>query len=267
MHTYQFYYPIELFPWVTKYATTAIILIIGAAVGFLSGLLGKGGSAITTPALQIFAGINPLVALASPLPAALPTTLSASLAYRKQQVIDRRVVFISISTGIPSTIAGSYYSDWFGGKVLMILTALFVLGLGISFFIFKNNQETVTGTRTPIWKISLVGVSVVFLSGLLANSGGVLFGPLFIRYLKLPTKEALSSSLIVAAGLAVPGTVAHWYLGHIDWEVVLFLSVGSIPFSYLGASVSLQIHHKQLEKVFGIVLIILGVLDLWYNLF
>lgn len=53
-----------------------IILIIGATVGFLSGLLGKGGSTITTPSLQIFAGITPFAALASPLPATLPTTLS-----------------------------------------------------------------------------------------------------------------------------------------------------------------------------------------------
>lgn len=70
----------------------AIILVIGGVVGFLSGLLGKGGSAITTPALQIFAGINPFAALASPLPATLPTTLSASVAYSKENLINKRVV-------------------------------------------------------------------------------------------------------------------------------------------------------------------------------
>ena len=267
MHINHFPLYTELFLWLGKYSTIAIIILIGAVVGFLSGLLGKGGSAITTPALQIFAGINPFAALASPLPATLPTTLSASFAYRDKNLINKRVVLISILIGIPATLAGSYYSDWFGGKALMILTALFVLGLGISFFIFNNDGQTRSSAGTPNWKISLVAISVGFLSGLLANSGGVLFGPLFIRFLKLPTKEALASSLLVAAGLAIPGTIAHWYLGHIDWQVVLFLSLSSIPFSYLGARVALQMQNVQLEKVFGIVLIGLGAFDLWYNLF
>jgi uncharacterized membrane protein YfcA len=267
MYRYHFSLHTELFLWLGKYSSTAIILLIGAAVGFLSGLLGKGGSAITTPALQIFAGINPFAALASPLPATLPTTLSASFAYRNKHLINKRVVLISVIIGIPATLAGSYYSDWIGGKALMILTALFVLGLGISFLIFNDDGETRSSTGVSTWKISLVAVSVGFLSGLLANSGGVLFGPLFIRYLKLPTKEALASSLLVAAGLAIPGTIAHWYLGHIDWQVVLFLSLSSIPFSYVGARVAMRMQNPLLEKIFGIILIGLGAFDLWYNLF
>lgn len=266
MYINHFALHIELFPWIGKYSHTAIILLIGAIVGFLSGLLGKGGSAITTPALQIFAGINPFAALASPLPATLPTTLSASFAYRNKNLINKRVVIISIALGIPATLAGSYYSDWMGGKALMILTALFVLSLGISFFVFKTGTEAKSTSVIPLWKISLLALSIGFLSGLLANSGGVLFGPLFIRFLKMPTKQALASSLLIAAGLSIPGTIAHWYLGHIDWEIVLLLSLSSIPFSYLGARVALKMQSQHLEKIFGLVLIVFGTFDLWYNL-
>lgn len=247
--------------------TYLVILLIGGVVGFLSGLLGKGGSAITTPALQIFAGVVPFAALASPLPATLPTTLSASSVYRNKGLVNWRVVSFSILIGIPATLAGSYYSDFFGGNALMVLTALFVLGLGVSFFIIPvKKPATSSDAPIPAYKVSLVAVFVGFLSGLLANSGGVLFGPLFIRFLKMPTKQALASSLVVAAGLAIPGTIAHWYLGHIDWMIVLILSVSSIPSSYFGAKLALRLHSQMLENIFGALLIVFGTFDLWYTL-
>lgn len=242
------------------------LLIIGAVVGFLSGLLGKGGSSIATPALQIFTGMNPFYALASPLPATLPTTLSASLVYRKKNLINRKVVLFCIVFGIPATWTGSFFSHWLGGHVLMILTALFVSSLGLSFFIFPDKVQEAVQLKIPFWKILVVAIPVGFLSGLLANSGGVMFGPLFIRFLKMPTKSALASSLLVAAGLAIPGTIAHGYLGHINWQVVLFLSISSIPFAYLGAKVTLKLENKTLERIFGIMLILFGAFDLWYNL-
>lgn len=248
-----------------NYTYKIIILIIGAIVGFLSGLLGKGGSAITTPALQIFAGVNPFIALASPLPATLPTTLSATFAYAKEKLINKHVITLSILIGIPATLIGSYFSDWFSGKILMIFTAIFVLVLGLSFFIFKTTPDIVNKNKIPLWKIIIVAIFVGFLSGLLANSGGVLFAPLFIRFLKMPTKEALASSLIVAAGLAIPGTIAHWYLGHINWEIVLLLSLSSIPFSYMGAKLAIKLNTQVLENIFGLMLIIFGAFDLFYN--
>lgn len=149
----------------------------------------------------------------------------------------------------------------------MILTAIFVLALGVSFFVFSPGAETAEERIISRWKISIVSFSVGFLSGLLANSGGVLFGPLFIRYLKMPTKQALATSLVVSAGLAIPGTIAHWYLGHIDWGIVLILSVSAIPFSYLGAKVAIHLKNNLLEKIFGIMLILFGAFDLWYTIF
>lgn len=243
-----------------------IVLFIGAFVGFLSGLLGKGGSAITTPALQIFVGINPFAALASPLPATLPTTISASIAYSKENLINKRVVTGCILLGVPATFLGSVFSDRLGGNLLMILTAIFVLSLGISFFIIHPVPDSLKTAKIRFWKIAIVAIPVGFLSGLLANSGGVLFGPLFIRFLKMPTKQALASSLLVAAGLAVPGTIAHWYLGHIDWMVVFLLSVSSIPFSYLGAKLAIRLNNQLLERVFGIMLVAFGGFDLWYSI-
>jgi len=248
-----------------------IIICIGIIVGFLSGLLGKGGSAISTPALQIFAGVPAFLALASPLPSSLSNSLSGSWAYQQEHLINRRVVLWSVLVGVPSTVAGALVSPLVGGKLLMILTAIFVCGLGLSFvipIIFHGSSMAITDrTDHPgLSPIIVIALAVGFLSGLLANGGGVLFAPLFIRLLKMPTKEAMATSLLVAGGLAVPGTLTHWWLGHIDWWLVLLLCVGSIPSAYWGARTAIRLKTETLEIIFGVMLCVFGLYDLFYNL-
>ena len=106
------------------------VMLIGLVVGYLSGLLGKGGSAISTPALQIFAGINPFFALASPLPASISSTLSAAVVYSKEKLFNKKVILLGALFGIPATIAGSCLSSYLPGKTLMSLTALFIVFVG-----------------------------------------------------------------------------------------------------------------------------------------
>lgn len=248
-----------------------VILVIGIIVGFLSGLLGKGGSAIATPALQVFAGITPFLALASPLPVSLTNTLSGSIAYKKEKLINRRVSIITIIFGVPATLLGALLSPKVGGNMLMILTAIFVCGLGVSFVIpmfikTRPGEERRHTEHPPLGKIITIALFVGALSGLLANGGGVLFAPLFIRALKLPTKEAMATSLIVTGGLAIPGTLAHWWLGHIDWWIVLLLCISSIPSAYLGAKAAIKLKNETLELIFGFMLCVFGLYDLYFTL-
>ncbi len=63
-------------------------LLIGAGVGFLSGAFGKGGSAVSTPLLHAL-GVPAIVAIASPLPATIPSTLLASRGYARAGHVDR----------------------------------------------------------------------------------------------------------------------------------------------------------------------------------
>ena len=96
-------------------------------------------------------------------------------------------------------------------------------------------------------------------AGLLANSGGFLLAPLFITVLRLPVKPALGTSLVVAAALAVPGSLVHLALGHLDWRVVLVFGLGSIPLSSLGARIALRVDAARLERFYGAALLVFGV--------
>lgn len=240
---------------------------IGAAVGFVSGLLGKGGSAVTTPALRIFLDVPRFAALASPLPASIPTTVAASVAYRGRGLVDRTVLLTTVAVGLPATVLGSLASPLAGGHSLMLLTALLVVALGLVILMHREDPAPpVPVTATPErWRLVAVGLLVGFLSGLLANTGGVLYAPLFIKWANVETKRALATSLVVSAVLAVPGTITHAALGHVDWMLVLALSLGSIPTSYWGARLALRLRNEILLRIYGLALTMFGIYDLLYT--
>jgi uncharacterized membrane protein YfcA len=99
---------------------------------------------------------------------------------------------------------------------------------------------------------------VGLLAGLLANAGGFLLVPLYLAALRLPIKTALSCSLAVAAVLALPGTLVHAALGHIDWAVTIVFGAASIPLSSLGARTALRLDSAHLERLYGAGLFALG---------
>jgi uncharacterized protein len=241
---------------------TALVFLIGLLVGFAGGLFGKGGSAVATPLLQL-AGVPAFLAVASPLPATIPGTLVASLAYLKEGLYDREVVLWSSLLGIPATVAGAACSDRVGGVVLLLLSNLVIAGLGLSFLVRPTGGRTPAPPLGPSAKrgrSAWVALVVGFLAGLLANAGGFLLAPLYVRVLRLPLKTAFACSLVASAALAVPGTLMHMALGHISWHLVLIFGLGSIPLSYLGARTAVRMETRHLEPIFGIALLLIGVL-------
>lgn len=261
------------------------VFFIGVSVGFLGGLFGKGGSAIATPLLSLV-GLPGFVAVAAPLPATVPGTMIAALAYSRSRLLDWELTFWSIGIGLPATLAGAYLTSFTGDRPLLFLTGLLVFGFGVSFLLHhaKPRQAVARAEEEPMdeghdrgdaqalpltrrssprpsyWRLRLVLVAggVGLISGLLANSGGFLLAPSYVRILRLPLKRAFASSLVVSMVLAIPGTVMHAHLGHIDWQTTAILALGSVPLSYLGARVAIAADAKVLERAYGVALTLLG---------
>jgi uncharacterized membrane protein YfcA len=243
------------------------IFTVGLIVGFLGGMFGKGGSSIATPMLSLI-GVPGFVAVAAPLPATVPGTFVASLEYWKLKLIDWQVVRWSVFIGVPAAILGSWVTKFTGAKPLLIITGLLVLFFGLNFLLAPKEKHDSSiadhvniGEHPSHWRLRLVSIATFagFVSGLLANAGGFLLAPSFARVLGLPIKKAFACSLAVSIVLALPGTVVHAYLGHIDWIVTLVLAAGSVPASFFGARVAIRSKSSSLERAYGLMLMALGV--------
>lgn len=250
-------------------------LMIGIFVGFLGGLFGKGGSAVATPLLSL-AGYPGFVAVVAPLPATIPGTLIAAAQYWKLDLMDWGIFWWSVAIGGPATILGAYLSKYTGAGPLLFCTGLLVLGFGLSFLApharkarlrEEENRTSNEDEKPSYWKARLgaVAAAIGVVSGLLANSGGFLYAPTYAKLLRQPIKKAFACSLAVSAALAVPGTVMHAYLGHVDWNVAGLIALGSVPASWAGARVAIRTRAERLELLYGAALTALGAFFLYHS--
>jgi uncharacterized membrane protein YfcA len=229
------------------------VALIGMGVGYLSGAFGKGGSAIATPLLHLL-GVPAMVAIASPLPATIPSTLLAGRVYGRAGNVDRRVVRIGLPVGLALTVAGAGLTRWIPGGPLVVVTDVVVLACALRVLTVRPAGEgdpRGSGAEATGLRIAIVVGAVGLVSGLLGNSGGFLLAPLFASVLGLPIHRALGTSLVLAACLAVPGTLVHAGLGHIDWALTLAFGLASVPAASAGARHALRTKARPLTLAYG----------------
>ena len=238
-----------------------IALLIGVFTGFLSGLMGIGGGAIGTPLIRLLLDAPPVIALATTMPVIFPSGLSGSIAYYRERMIDFSLAGLVLITALPMTWIGATVSHQMEGRILMLLTAVFLLVVGSSFLV-RSYLFAGAGDHSPKHSIPLslaAGVLGGFLAGLLAIGGGVIYVPIFVRLFRRPMKTALATSLFVVMLVAIPGSIRHAQLQHIDWEIAGYVSLGVLPASFLGARYALTLRNTTLERLFGILTILFGV--------
>jgi hypothetical protein len=244
-----------------------VAIVIGLVVGLLSGVFGVGGSSIATPLLRVFLGTSPLIALASPLPVTLPVALSGTFVYQRHGLISWRVVAWTAIGGMPTVILGSVLTRWVPGHGLMLIVAgaMVVAGWQILRPSASSGSDASSEVDNAVWRhppvVILLAVAVVvgLLSGLLAIGGGLFLIPAFILLLGAGMRQAAATSLACVAFLAVPGTVTHALLGHIDGWLSLQLGLAVIPATYLGARLSLRLTQIRLRRSFGVFLLVFAV--------
>ncbi|HEX5097730.1 MAG TPA: sulfite exporter TauE/SafE family protein [Acidimicrobiia bacterium] len=240
-----------------------LTLLVGVATGVLSGMFGIGGAVVSTPAVRAL-GATPLEAVGSTLPSIIPSSISGTLRYHRDGFVRWRVVAWTASFGVVASVGGALASDVFpgGGHVLMLLTAALV-----AFTAFRTAfppvriERDLANMHIDWWRLALIGIAAGGLSGLLGIGGGILMVPAFSAWLGLPLKDTIATSLACVGMLAIPGTITHAFLGHIDWAIAIPLSIGVIPGARIGAHVTINTGDRRLRYTVGAVL---GILALVY---
>lgn len=244
-----------------------LFILAGAAIGILTGFFGVGGSAIATPLMAVM-GVPGLIAVASPLPAAIPSALVAVVPYVRSHGARPRAAAWSLLGGIPAAIGGALLSRVIGGPILLLVSGLVlvVVGLRVLQPVSKAAQATGTSRRQnrPLLVAAMVGVGLF--SGLLANGGGFLLVPIYLLVFGLTMRQATGTSLLVISVLAIPTLATHWALGHIDWRIAGAFALGAVPASAVSSRLAHRISGDRLRKGFGWFLIASGAAFVVYRL-
>lgn len=231
----------------------------GIAIGILIGLFGVGGSSVATPVLSVL-GVPGFMAVASPLPATIPSTLVALVPYLRKHETRPKAAAWTLLAAVPSGLGGALLSQEVGGSILLILSGILLVVIGIRILIPIGENSKSSGTKRRQNRLLLVAVAslIGFASGLLANGGGFLLVPMYLLIFGLDMRESAGTSLLVISFLTVPILIVHIVLGHVNWTVAMAFTVGAVPSSLVTSQLSKNIKKELLQKGFGIFLILAG---------
>ena len=102
----QIYLPIADIP-----VNVFLVLAMGLAVGFISGMFGIGGGFLMTP-LLIFIGVQPAVAVASVTSHVAASSFSGAIAYWRRRAIDVTLALTLLAGGIVGSAGGVALFTW-----------------------------------------------------------------------------------------------------------------------------------------------------------
>ena len=108
-----------------------LLLGMGGAVGFLSGLFGVGGGFLMTP-LLIFIGVPPPVAVGSEVNQVVAASVSGFMAHWRRRQVDFKMGTVLLAGGV----LGSVFGVWlFGilrqlGQIDLVISISYVVMLG-----------------------------------------------------------------------------------------------------------------------------------------
>ena len=232
-------------------AEAVLGVVVGFLAGVLAGLFGVGGGIITTPAVNVLLGGTAIQAIATPLPVILPTSIVGAYTYAKAGEVSFRALRWAAGPGIVGAVGGAFLTEYINEHLLLLVTAVLIGTTAVGVIRGKTPATPWVKGETPGWKYAVIGLVAGFVSGLLGVGGGIVMVPALTTMLGMPLKRALGTSLVIIAALVVPGTLVHWWLGHIDWAIFLVLTLGVVPGVRLGARIALGAREKVLRVTVG----------------
>jgi uncharacterized membrane protein YfcA len=283
----QIYLPIAEIP-----VNVFLVLFMGIAVGFISGMFGIGGGFLMTP-LLIFIGISPAVAVATVASHISASSFSGVIAYWRRRALDLALALMLLAGGIIGTLSGVWLFSVlrFLGQLDLVIGLSYVLLLGIVGvmmivestrailrsrkgrpveirrpgshtwihglpFKLRFKQSRIYVSVIPVW---VIGFSIGFIGAVMGIGGGFLLVPALIYLLRVPTGVVVGTSMVLTLVTMASATVMHAVSNHlVDAVLALILMVGGVIGAQFGARAGQRIRGERLRLLLGLLVLAVG---------
>ena len=283
----QIYLPIANLP-----VDTFLVLGMGLAVGFISGMFGIGGGFLMTP-LLIFIGISPAVAVASVGSHIAASSFTGAISYWRRGALDVALASMLLAAGIIGTATGVWLFtrlralDQLDLTIgLCYVTLLTIVG---ALMIYESAQAELRARRglpammrrpgshswfhglplklrfkrskiyvsvIPVWAIGFV---IGFIGAIMGIGGGFLLVPMLIYFLRVPTATVIGTSLVLTLVTMASATVMHATTNHlVDAVLAVLLMIGGVAGAQFGARAGQRIRDERLRLLLGILVLLVG---------
>jgi uncharacterized membrane protein YfcA len=253
----------------------AFLLLCGASVGFLSGLLGIGGGIVMFPLLYYLTpalGFEPIdVRSLTGLTMAQGffASLSAMLFYSKNRLVNRPLVLTLGLSLLLSSLTGAVASSRTPEGSILFIFGLLALTASAMMFIPRsyekdNVKAAMVGFNRPL--AVAVGVPLGFFLGLLGQGGAFIIIPMLLYVLKIPLRVTLGSTLAIGLFSSSAGLAGKAATGQVPFLMAGALLLGAVPAAWLGGIVGKKTRPRALRWMLAIV-VAASAVKIWMDIF
>jgi uncharacterized membrane protein YfcA len=114
-------------------------------------------------------------------------------------------------------------------------------------------------SRASWLRLAVIGAVGGLLSGAFGVGGGILMVPLFITFAGMDQRRASATSLAAIVPTAIAGSITYFANGDLDLPAALFVAVGGVVGSWLGASLLRRLPLGWLRWMFIALLVAVAV--------
>lgn len=282
----QLYLPIAEMP-----VDPFVVITMGAAVGFLSGMFGVGGGFLMTP-LLIFYGIPPAVAVGTEASQIVASSVSGVAAHLKRKTVDFQMGGFLVAGGAVGSVIGVLLFRRLieTGQVDTLIAVSYVVFLGAIGALMlwesirtllRSPEETkkrARRRRSPAWLAALpfamrfrasslyisplapivLGFLIGLLAAMLGVGGGFIMVPAMLYILNMPTNVVVGTSLFQIIFVTAITTVLHAAANQtVDIALALLLLSGGVVGAQLGVRAGVRLKAEHLRAL--LALLVLGV--------
>jgi len=270
-----------------------IIIGMGGAVGFLSGLFGVGGGFLLTP-LLIFSGIPPVVSVATVATQIVASSASGALSYWRRNLIDVKLAVVLLIAGVIGAGLGVTLFDALRrvGQLDLIISLSYVTFLGlVGGLMLTESLRAILNARrgrpAPLRRpgqhywihglpfkmrfkrsklyvsaipVVLLGLGIGFLGTLLGIGGGFIMVPALIYLLRVPTNLVIGTSLVQILGTMSVATILHAMTNQsVDFILALILMIGGVVGAQFGARIGQNLRGDHLRALLALLVLAVGI--------
>lgn len=271
-----------------------LLLMMGFAIGFLSGMFGVGGGFILTPML-IFLGVPPAVAVGTGASQVVAASVSGAVGHWRRKNVDVQIALLLIAGGFAGALIGvrvlaymiahgqlepfvaiSYVVLLGVVGTLMLIESLRVLratpGGKVSASMRRGGQHTwldglplklrfrhsrIYASMIPFLAI---GAIVGLLTAIMGVGGGFLLVPAMIYLMRIPTRIVIGTSTVQILCVTAFTTVLQATMNYsVDVVLSVPLMAGSVVGAQFGVGFSERFKAEQLRALLALIVLAVAV--------
>lgn len=240
----------------------------GFAVGLLVGLTGVGGGSLMTPLLTLLFGVNPAVAVGTDLAFASATKTAGTLAHRYHDNIHWDIVKRLCLGALPAALLATLALKYFGalsteiGQFIRYSIAVSVLLTVVAILLRSRMQNWMNAHPSRQLQGNTLIVATIVSGAVLGTlvtissigAGAVGATLLVLLYPRLKPAEIAGTDIAYAVPLTAIAAIGHWWLGSINWELLVMLLLGSVPGITLGSLAARAVPERALRGLLAVTL-------------